>query len=422
MKTIRFISTFAMLAMATVVTAGSLYVTASAAAQQEVDSIAVAVQENIVPDENPLVNDVVVQEDPLSTLNAGPVVTSTPDQIVSDRSQSVLLDAEGGFSGHLVALRMPDGTTVPAASYTVKVLQGGAVVATQQTGAGGEFSFKGLNPGVAGLVGYSANGLMIVGMNLAASDAVGVAPVQVHAAVIEGADAAVAMQMIRAGLTDRDVRFSGALSDADAQFKLGTGEPSTTLVTHRVQLQKDGTLHGAISILDERTGRNREVLDMTVYFLRDGEVSGSTKVQNDGKFIVAGLLPGVHSVVATGKDGSLAASVDILGSTYEAAEREEFSPVSIVQSLDFSGSPVGPANLNSGNVDSVFEGDVPGVGEVVTEEVVTTETMNSTGGGGGGFGGGGGGGGGGLGLLGLAGLAGLAGLNNKKDNPASPGI
>ena len=97
MKTIRFISTFAMLALATVVTAGSLYVTASAAAQQEVDSIAVAVQENIVPDENPLVNDVVVQEDPLSTLNAGPVATLTPDQIVSDRSQSVLLDAEGGF-------------------------------------------------------------------------------------------------------------------------------------------------------------------------------------------------------------------------------------------------------------------------------------------------------------------------------------
>ncbi|HRA90177.1 MAG TPA: hypothetical protein PK992_18965, partial [Planctomycetaceae bacterium] len=182
MKTMRFISTLAMLALATVVTVGSMYVTASAAAQQEADAI--AIPGNLTPDENP-----VVQEDPLAKLIPADVPPPlTPEEIFSSRSETVILDADGGFSGHLSALRAPDGVATPASSYTVKILQHGAIVATQQTGADGGFAFTGMQPGVTGFVAYSPNGLAIIGMNLSTGTIEGDEPIPIEATVIEGVD------------------------------------------------------------------------------------------------------------------------------------------------------------------------------------------------------------------------------------------
>ena len=58
MKTLRFISTFAMLALATVVTAGSMYVTVVAAAQQESTDSAVVLPSAATVQDIPVVTDV----------------------------------------------------------------------------------------------------------------------------------------------------------------------------------------------------------------------------------------------------------------------------------------------------------------------------------------------------------------------------
>jgi len=231
-------------------------------------------------------------------------------------------------------------------------------------------------------------------------------------------------------LTDGDHRFSGVVSAEDEAFPFGSGEPATSIVSHRVQLEDDGSLLGTVNILDPRTGRNREVLDMTVHFVHDGRVAASVKVKNDGTFVVPGLLPGIHSVVGTGHDGVFAIGVDIVGSTYEPiahgnAKDGDFTPASIVQLLKLSVAAVDPGIINQSNFEVVTDGTLPpGPGAPVATSAYGPMGGGSGGGGFSGGGGGAAGGGGGLAGLLLGAAAGVGGylLGQDDDNgPASPG-
>ena len=428
MKPIRFFSTFLVLTSAATVTVGSMYATVQAAAQQQSDVDAFA---SDASDGNS------------RSLPVEPAINAplTPEKIQHGRSHSVVLDAQGGFSGRLSSLTGVDGVDLPAAGYSVKVLQHGAVAGTTTSSADGRFEFTSLKPGVAGILAFSETGLMLFGVRLAApTDASAVAGIgnsvelDIDSAVVASADVKMAYEMIGGSLADSDQRFSADLSTSDDEFQIGTGDAATSLVGHRVQLQDDGTLHGEVNILDERTGRHREILDLTVHFLKNGRIEASAEVDNNGAFIATGLTTGVHSVIGTGKDGVFAVGIEIVGSSYEPttdgkAGANDATPVAIVQSIQFGIAPIGPGNLNSGNFPSITgqQSQNPPGTPPAPAPLASMGPMGAPGGGLGGASGGGGGGigGGGFGLGGLlAGIAGgvggyLAGQNND-DDPSSP--
>ena len=58
--------------------------------------------------------------------------------------------------------------------------------------------------------------------------------------------------------------------------KHGNGESGTAVSHHAVQLQADGSLAGHINLLDPNTGAHREVTDLTLHFIRRGELVAST--------------------------------------------------------------------------------------------------------------------------------------------------
>ena len=66
---------------------------------------------------------------------------------------------------------------------------------------------------------------------------------------------------------------------------------------HQIQLNADGELVGQINIMDSRTGRHREVVDLTLHVIHEGVQVAQSKVDGDGAFAISGLAPGVHSVV-----------------------------------------------------------------------------------------------------------------------------
>ncbi len=441
MKTLRFISTFAMLALATVVTAGSMYVTASAAAQQE------------QPAE---FGDALVAPAPGQDTPAAPQVVPVPDveaalekldavldktQILRGSQNHIILDENGGFNGRLSSLRNSDGEQIPAADLSVMLAHHGSIVGSTTTDASGRFSFTGLPEGVVAIWAEGENSLVLFsfvlfGKNSAIPENAGLAAAQVEldmdSALASGADVMTVKELISPFMSMQDKRFANEVAADDQEFSFGSGDPSTTLRHRRVRLQNDGSLKGEFNILDERTGRHREVLDMTVHFVRNGVRVASSEVSNDGSFIATGLTPGVHSVVAVGQDGVLVCAVDLVGMNYEDNQAEgagagEFKPVSTVAAfLGFSGSPVGPGNLGA------FAGaSGGGPGQIAANAVPPVSAPNAMGGGtsggGGGFGGGGGGfgGGGGLGALLAGGIGGAIGYllgDNNNDPPASPGI
>jgi hypothetical protein len=360
-----------------------------------------------------------------------------PDQVIHSRSHAVVLDSEGAFSGRLSGHF--SGADITAASgMTVKVIQGGMEVGKAITDDQGGFRITGLKPGVAAMLSYGENGFLLYGINLVASEdgQPSANEIDIDSAVVSGADLSLVRQIINSKLSDGDLRFKGAVSADDEEFPVAAGEISTSIVGHRIQLQKDGRLKGSINLMDGRTGRIREIMDLSIFFIREGKIAGRTDVDANGEFYVAGLAPGVHSVVGVGKDGTFAFSVEIIGSETEIASLSEspYQTVAVMAALELNVAPAGAGDFNSGNASGLTGGNVGANGAppagAPPAGAPPAGTAPATGGGGGasGFGGGSGGGagaGGGGGafgaLLGGAIGAGVGYAVGQDDTPASPG-
>ena len=430
-----------MLALATVVTAGSMYVTVNAAAQQDAAEFE-ATPPATAPAVPEVAGDISVPDvqAALEQLDAA----LDKSKILRGRQNHVVLNESGGFKGKLSSLSNSDGAVVSASNVKVTLLHHGAEVGSTTTDANGRFSFTGLPEGVVAVWAEGENSLMLFsfvlfghGSKVAENEALQAAQVELgmDSAVASGPDIVAVRELIGPYLNTEEKRFTNELATGDQDFSFGSNETSTTLHNHRVRLHENGVLKGEINVLDERTGRHREVLDMTVHFIHNGVRVVSAEVSNDGSFSASGLTAGVHSVVAVGQDGIVVSCVDVVATNYEATA-DNSSPgdvrtvSNIAGSLDFVGCPVRPVNIRG-----YQQSTENGTGGIVGQEMgapfgPAPGGGGYAGGGGSGFGssgggGGGIGGGGGLGALLAGGLAGAAGYlagQNSNNNPASPGI
>lgn len=417
MKSNQFFSGIALVGLAASVTAGSMYVSVSASSQQETPVGA----EGVAPDAGGLTSAQAVVEEVAKSINQ----PLAPEELIHTRSHDVVLDASGAFSGKLSAIKSGTESTV-ASGVTVKVVQEGSEAGRATTDEQGNFQISGLKPGVAALLAYGDDSFLLYGINLVASDEKHPATneIDVDSAVVSGPDLGIVKQLISSKLTKADLRFDQAAGDDDQKFPFGEGDVSTSVVGHRVQLQKDGRLRGVINLLDDRTGRVREVLDLTIYFVQEGKIVGKAEVENNGEFLVAGLVPGAHSVVGVGKDGTFALGIEIIGSEQEVADgrSSHYRTVAVMASLEMNVAPANAGNFNSTNSAALTGGSVaPGaVPPGAPPGAPGAGAGGAAGGAGGGAGGGGGGGGLGA-LLGGAIGAGAGYLAGQNDSPASPG-
>ena len=95
----------------------------------------------------------------------------------------------------------------------------------------------------------------------------------------------------------------------------GTGTPpgnggSQTTFTVVVHLRVDGNLAGRVSVLTP--DGKRVPARAHVSFLQSGQIRGAADTDEQGRFQVNGLQPGVYSVLASGPDGFAAVSVQVL--------------------------------------------------------------------------------------------------------------
>ncbi|MCA9050334.1 MAG: hypothetical protein KDA89_16475, partial [Planctomycetaceae bacterium] len=304
-----------------------------------------------------------------------------PDLVLHDRQHHVTLDGDGGFTGQVYALSRPEGDKVSAPYMNVRLVHNGAVAGRAVTNEEGSFSLTGMEPGIYGLLVYGESGLLLYSLRLlpagnhtpvsveAVAGAAGEAiRLLLGSAIVSGRDIEVARALILSELTDMDRRFSTAASPKESgEYPFGTGPTSTSLGHHQIRLQADGSLMGEINVLDPRTGRHREIVDMTVHYIRDGELIASTPVENDGAFRTNGLTPGIYGFVATGTDGVLAMSIDVLGSVAvsQSEGHGDYVLTSTQVPLTLVVCPVSPLNFNRANAplltDGYFSGS-PGAG------------------------------------------------------------
>jgi len=174
---------------------------------------------------------------------------------------------------------------------------------------------------------------------------------------------------------------------------------------HRVHLAVDGNVPGSVKVLDK--------LDMpmpvraAISVFRDGLLVSTTHSNEQGRFQLPGLLPGVYSVIADAGRNMGVFAVEVLPHKRAAIAA---APVALTAAAS-EGSEDGETTLDlllSAETDDTST-------EVAPMQPLYAPMMSG--------GGGGGGGGGGM-LLGLAGLAGLAGLGGlgggSAASPATP--
>ena len=419
MKSNQFFSGIALVGLAASVTAGSMYVSLSAASQQE----AAVEAEGVVADVGDPAAAQAVVEEVAKSINQ----PLAPDQVIHSRSHDVVLDASGAFSGKLSAYGL--GFEARAAKgVTVKVIQEGVESGKAITDDQGNFLIAGLNPGVAALLAYSESGFMLYGIKLVATNENqgSINEIDIDSALVSAADVGIVRQLISSKLPKADLRFASAATEDEQKFPLGSGDLSTSVAGHRVQLQKDGRLRGSINLMDDRTGRIREVLDLSIYFVREGKIVAKSDVENNGEFLAAGLEPGFHSVVGVGKDGTFALGVEIVGADQEVADASSshYRTVAVMASLEMNVAPANAGNFNSTNSSGLTGGAVAlGITPPSTPAGATPGTSANGGGGSGGSGAVGGGGN----LEALAALlsggigAALGYEAGQSNTPASPG-
>lgn len=406
MKILKPLSSILLLGVAVAVTVGSMYVTVSAAARQdEVQLDAVPLPgsetqpESIVP--------------PTPATGGGAGSDTIPGGIAD-----VSLDASAGFTGTVSTLSRPGGEVLAAAGLEVRVIQNGMTKATAVTAADGSYAVGGLESGRAGLLAFGPDGLLVTGMKLAAGgQALAEAtPVKlmktlqtdVSSLAVSGPDVQIVRELLMGGLP-QGTAVSEAASHELTSYSAGGNNSSALLDHHAVQLGADGSLNGLVNL-------DWDITDMTVHFVRDGALVASAEVAATGEFQVAGLTPGVHSVVATGQDGTAAISVDILGSQAQAKNKNasEYTLTGLSQGGLLIINPCTNENLNTNNASQVSDGSLSenGVGPGGIGAPIGPGGLGGPGGGalggpgGGGFGGAPGGGlGGGVG----GGLGGAAG-------------
>jgi hypothetical protein len=283
-----------------------------------------------------------------------------PEELNQTRSHDVVLDANGGFTGRLLIVSS-DGLK-PAGNMQVRLLSRGQKLAETSTAEDGTFSATGLKPGqVVAIFASGPEGFIVYGVRtVGQADPNAVNPeVDVESAIVDLPNVSVATGLLGSSIGIRDLRFSGTVRESDNRFPFATGTPSTALAYDSVQIAADGKVYGQINLLDDRTGRVREVLSMRVFFVRDGKVVAAGRVAPKGDFAIPGLEPGIHSVIGAGRDGIFAIGIEVL--PFKAAgKREDAVPVSMLVSMEVAVAPVTPQNINAGNFSSFF-GQAPGV-------------------------------------------------------------
>ena len=354
------------------------------------------------------------------------------------RSHHVRISEDGMVPGRLSVINPATGDPGSIQRIRVHFVQGGKVVQQVQPGEGGIFQVPGLEPGVysmiaAGPAGFMAYSVFVLpALNAQAANQPAQfrmvtfqkeeAMLQIDGAAVPPADFSALRLLVQSYVPDSAILTQltepigpdlpkQAISRGGFPGKGEKAEPEagTTIRSHSVRLQPDGRLLGRIRRLHPESGRPLRVRRTNVFFIHDDQIVAQTPVNELGTFVVRGIKPGVHSVVAVGVEGFLAFAVHILpgeGQRETSVESTVAKPVSHVRLVADGGNPAGELEIDAALIDrqdfaqlrSVFGNNMPGG----LGPGLGGPAMGGPGGGAGGAGGGVGGGAGGAGAGGMA--------------------
>jgi hypothetical protein len=246
------------------------------------------------------------------------------------RSHIVRLGDDDAVRGKLTVLNKPGGTPEAIQNVRIKFVRKGEVKAELSPDEDGSFVATDLEDGVYSMIVAGEDGFLAWSVNVKPKlPDIAKMPkhmrakflhpdvkdeLDVHAVAVPPTNFTPLKQLLTQHLPLED---STLYLDGE-DFPEGMDNPprdaaaATSLQHHQVRLTKDGRLLGRIRRLQPDSGRDLKIRQLKVYLLKDQEIVSQEDVAPNGTFAVEDLDSGVYSLVAAGRDGFLAFSIDIL--------------------------------------------------------------------------------------------------------------
>jgi hypothetical protein len=299
------------------------------------------------------------------------------------RSHVVRIDEDGVVKGRIGTIESATGDLEPVRDIRIRFVRKGEEIAQTAPNPDGSFSVRNLEPGVYSMIAVGEGGFIACSVNIQPklSD-VAKMPMYKQARflkqevkrLIDIESAAVSpdnfiplKSLLRSYLPSEESSLvldgpeipGGMLDVSPENARLGT-----PLRHHQIRLSKDGKLRGRVRRLQPESGRDLKIRDLNVFLLRNNINVAQEEVTPDGTFAFGNVRPGVYSMVAAGKDGFVAFSIDVLKprATEDAVSNESKLQTTSMRiddgwqaELAIDVALVSPADLNAANVDQMTD-------------------------------------------------------------------
>jgi len=239
-------------------------------------------------------------------------------------------NADGEVSGRISALELK--STIPLEDLQVSLVKDGNKLYTDQTDSAGTFTFNDVTPDIYTLIASGKNGFMAYGIEVvprpdngaleldfgqrAAAEKAFYTKLGLPAGAVVQDDLQVdaaavpptfnTMQRLTqsflpgAGLFAADVKSIGNAEEVGGGFQHA--------------LSEDGSFKGKLQPIGTADGGAQSLSDMNIFLIQDDKQIGRVPVEENGNFELKDVEPGVYAIVAAGKDGFAALSLELVAS------------------------------------------------------------------------------------------------------------
>ncbi len=258
----------------------------------------------------------------------------------------ITANQDGNLEGRISAIEPSPSSTVPIEKLDVALLKKGEKISKATTDNDGKFTLKNVEPGVYTLIAAGQNGFLAYGVHVlpkiqafdaleknsdvdskilkqayyvshfnVPQDSVVVDNLQIDAAAVPPEFST--LQRISQNYLPSAAALSTARDQDDAK---AIGKATKIRSGFKHPLSADGSFEGRIQPIASNGGKAAKLSEMNIFLIQDDIEAARVNVEENGKFKVEDVDPGVYSLVAAGKDGFAALSVEL-----EAADQSTTS-------------------------------------------------------------------------------------------------
>ncbi len=313
------------------------------------------------------------------------------------RSHIVRLNGIETVKGSVNTIEGATGELKGVKGGGIRFVRNGQIRKTVMPKPDGSFSVDGLDPGVYSVIAAGPEGFFAWSIDVRGgsyeltknpsakrtgfSKPVTRATVNVQTAAVPKRDFAQVRTLMRNYLPSEESTSYIDGNDVPPDMRNeppSTAEAATSLKHHEIRLTADGRFLGRVRRLQPDSGRDLRIHQLNVYLIKEDQTVAQQAVAQNGTFAFVGVKPGVYSMVAVGRDGFLALSVDVLKA--KRTDATVLMPTSTnviprVQGLCFDVALCPPVDCNPVNVQTHTDGFLHEPGLVMDGSVVDGSTL-----------------------------------------------